>query len=387
MGFWENVKRFNDRWNDLPRRSAIVLMVLAALFVLGALFSYVAPTVIAMILAWLIRPVARRLETLFRRIRLPARLASLIAVLVVYGAISTVVVFIGARLVQELRSLIAALPGWINQAIALVTQWTDGGGLEMLELSPEILAFLNWVLNEALTALSSLATRLVGSVATWTLDTAMNLPQMVLFVVLTVMGTFYMVADRERILAFFRRWIPRPFAKRLTLLKDTVFRGIAGQVKAALIMMVLITVELSVGFVILRVPYSVLLALLIGVMDALPIIGAGLFLIPMAAYGFVAGNFALGAGVAILYFLTIVTRQIVEPRVVSVQLGLYPLLTMASMYAGLRLIGFAGMLLAPVMVLILKAALSNPADADLPRAARRARRFVRKQKRPPAAGA
>lgn len=114
--------------------------------------------------------------------------------LVVYGAISTVVVFIGARLVQELRSLIAALPGWINQAIALVTQWTDGGGLEMLELSPEILAFLNWVLNEALTALSSLATRLVGSVATWTLDTAMNLPQMVLFVVLTVMGTFYMVA-------------------------------------------------------------------------------------------------------------------------------------------------------------------------------------------------
>ena len=62
MGFWENVKRFNERWNDLPRRGAVVLMVLLALLVFAALFSYVAPSVIAMVLAWVIHPVAKRLE-------------------------------------------------------------------------------------------------------------------------------------------------------------------------------------------------------------------------------------------------------------------------------------------------------------------------------------
>ncbi len=385
MGFWENVKRFNERWNDLPRRVAIVLFVLAAMFVFGALFSYIAPSVIAMVLAWVIHPVAKRLENLFCKIKLPAKIASLIAVVVMYGAISIVLFLIGARVVEEMRSLIAAVPGWVSEASAWVQQWTDEGGLQMLDVSPEILSFINSAINEGLNWLRSFSLELLGSVGNWTISTVMNLPQIILFIVLTIMGTFYMVADRQRIFAFFRRWLPQRATGKLTMLKDTVFRGIAGQIKSALIMMALIAVELTVGFVILRVPYSVLLALLIGVMDALPIIGAGLFLIPMSAIGFITGDIGLGVGVAVLYILTIVTRQIVEPRVVSVQLGLYPLVTMAAMYAGLCVMGFGGMLLGPVMVLILKAALSSPPDTTVPEA-RRAHRYIRKQKRPPAAG-
>ena len=385
MGFWENVKRFNERWNDLPRRVAIVLFVLAAMFAFGALFSYIAPSVIAMVLAWVIHPVAKRLENLFCKIKLPAKIASLIAVVVMYGAISIVLFLIGARVVEEMRSLIAAVPGWVSEASAWVQQWTDEGGLQMLDVSPEILSFINSAINEGLNWLRSFSLELLGSVGNWTISTVMNLPQIILFIVLTIMGTFYMVADRQRIFAFFRRWLPQRATGKLTMLKDTVFRGIAGQIKSALIMMALIAVELTVGFVILRVPYSVLLALLIGVMDALPIIGAGLFLIPMSAIGFITGDIGLGVGVAVLYILTIVTRQIVEPRVVSVQLGLYPLVTMAAMYAGLCVMGFGGMLLGPVMVLILKAALSSPPDTTVPEA-RRAHRYIRKQKRPPAAG-
>ena len=142
------------------------------------------------------------------------------------------------------------------------------------------------MVNEGLEFVKNFSLSMVGTVSNWTISTVMNLPQIILFIVLTIMGTFYMVADRKRIFAFFERWIPQRATGKLKLLKDTVFRGIAGQIKSALIMMALIAVELSVGFVILRVPYSVLLALLIGIMDALPIIGAGLFLIPMSAFGF-----------------------------------------------------------------------------------------------------
>ena len=51
MSFWENVKQFNQRWNDLPRRAAVVLIVLAALLLFATLFPYIAPSVIAMVLA------------------------------------------------------------------------------------------------------------------------------------------------------------------------------------------------------------------------------------------------------------------------------------------------------------------------------------------------
>ena len=130
MGFWENVKQFNERWNDLPRRGAIVLMVLLALLAFAGLFSYIAPSVIAMVLAWVIHPVAKRLENVFRKIKLPAKLASLIAVIVMYGIVSFILFWIGARVVEEMRSLIAALPGWVSQASEFIQQWTAEGGFQ-----------------------------------------------------------------------------------------------------------------------------------------------------------------------------------------------------------------------------------------------------------------
>ena len=83
----------------------IVLMVLLALFVFAGLFSYIAPSVIAMVLAWVIHPVAKRLENVFRKIKLPAKLASLIAVIVMYGIVSFILFWIGARVVELENSI------------------------------------------------------------------------------------------------------------------------------------------------------------------------------------------------------------------------------------------------------------------------------------------
>lgn len=385
MSFWEHIVKFNEGWNDLPRRISIVLLVLAALFLVASFFPYIAPSVIAMAFAWLIRPVAVLLEKAFRKIHLPAKVASVIAVVIMYGVISVIVVLISAPLFSEVRSLIAMLPGYARQAAEFVQQITVEINSKWV-LDEWLVELINNASNEAVKNLSGQVTGMLGQVASWTLGTAMNMPQMILSVVLTIMGTIYMVADRERIFAFFRRWIPTKASGKLKLLKDTVFRGIAGQIKAALIMMALIAVELSIGFTIMKIPYAVLLGLIIGIMDALPIVGAGLFLIPMAIYGFVVGNFGYGVGIAVLYILTIITRQIVEPRIVSVQLGLYPLVTMAAMYAGLYVLGFAGMLLGPVMVLILKAALS-PSGEEAATEKRKIRKFTKSQKKPPAASA
>ena len=89
--------------------------------------SYIAPSVIAMVLAWVIHPVAKRLENVFRKIKLPAKLASLIAVIVMYGIVSFILFWIGARVVEELRSLIAALPGWVSQASDFIQKWSAEG--------------------------------------------------------------------------------------------------------------------------------------------------------------------------------------------------------------------------------------------------------------------
>ena len=99
-----------------------------------------------------------------------------------------------------------------------------------------------------------------------------------------------------------------------------------------------------------RVHYGLLIGLGIGVADALPVLGAGLFLIPWSIAAFVAGNAGAGVLAACLYVGTVVIRQVLEPRIVGHNLGLYPLATMAAMYAGYRLLGFLGLLAGPVLL-------------------------------------
>ena len=126
--------------------------------------------------------------------------------------------------------------------------------------------------------------------------------------------------------------------------------------------------ELVIGFLILRVRYVLLIALLVALLDFLPIFGVGTVLIPWAIISLIAGNTALGVGLAVLYVVITVIRQIIEPRVVGKSLGLHPILMLISLYAGLKLFGVIGVFAGPAVALCAKALLTheggNP-QADL----------------------
>jgi predicted PurR-regulated permease PerM len=119
-------------------------------------------------------------------------------------------------------------------------------------------------------------------------------------------------------------------------------------------------------------PYWLLIGFLIGLADALPVLGAGLFLIPWSIVGFVMGNTTTGIGMALLYLAVVVVRQIAEPRIVGKSLGLYPLATMMAMFAGLQITGnVLGLLLGPILLNLLKVVLRADSEADVPPAAPR----------------
>ena len=131
---------------------------------------------------------------------------------------------------------------------------------------------------------------------------------------------------------------------------------------------------LVLAFTIFGIRYGLLIGVVIGVADALPVLGAGLFLIPSSILGFVTGDIGTGIFMACMYVGTIVIRQVFEPRIVGKNLGLYPLATMIAMYAGYRMLGFLGLLAGPVLLNILKVVLEADeaarakALADMPAA-------------------
>ena len=119
-------------------------------------------------------------------------------------------------------------------------------------------------------------------------------------------------------------------------------------VKAQLLIMLIISAECILGFWLLGSPYYLLLGIGLGLLDALPLIGTGLFLYPAAVLFFIRGNPLLGGGCVVLELLTSFTREFLEPRLIGEKLGVYPVVILAAVYLGLILYGPAGVLFGPL---------------------------------------
>ena len=121
--------------------------------------------------------------------------------------------------------------------------------------------------------------------------------------------------------------------------------------KAQMILILIITVLCAAGLWVFGNPYFLLLGIVIGLLDALPFVGTGTILVPMAVFLVFRGNYKLAAGYAGLFLLTYVVREYLEPRLIGAKLGVYPFVMVVVVYAGLYLYGPAGVFLGPVTLL------------------------------------
>ena len=105
----------------------------------------------------------------------------------------------------------------------------------------------------------------------------------------------------------------------------------------------------TTGLFLLQIPYAPLWGALIALVDAFPVLGTGAVLVPWSLVSFLQGDHLLAFGLLGLYAAAAVTRTVLEPRLVGKQLGLDPLVTLMALYAGFKLFGLLGMILAPML--------------------------------------
>lgn len=170
--------------------------------------------------------------------------------------------------------------------------------------------------------------------------------------IITVVSCYYMTVDRARISGMFYKIMPDSISKHLRTARLEIFGAVGKYLKAYGIIILVTFTELLAAFTILRLDYALLLAAAIAVVDILPVLGTGTVLLPWAMVClFVTRNMYLGVGLIIAFVIITVIREIIEPKIVGSYIGLHPLATMVSMFAGLKLFGVVGMLLVPFLVL------------------------------------
>lgn len=337
-----------------------VSFLLAALyFFIKYGFSIILPFLIGWSVAMAIVPLSRRLAGKDEKRQ---RAASVILFVVLILLVVLLLVLAFDRLLYEAQRLMERIADDSAHVYELI-----GTALDFAQSITEHIPFLSDITSgEDMAGIRERIDSLVGDVISnfvsgisarlpaWLGALVGAFPSILLFIIVTLISGFYFCVDLGGIHAGIKSVLPAGASERLTALKHKITGTALKYLRAYVLLLLMTFGELFIGFGILGIDYALLLAAVIAVIDILPVLGVGSVLIPWAAVVLISGNYYLGFGLLIIYACVAVVRQIAEPRIVGGSLGIHPLLTLISMYAGFKLFGLIGMLTGPAAAVALK---------------------------------
>ncbi len=133
-----------------------------------------------------------------------------------------------------------------------------------------------------------------------------------------------------------------------------VLEAIGGYVRAQCIIILLIMGACTTGFFFAGSPYALLFGICTGILDALPVLGTGIVILPWLLVQILQGNYGAAFILALTYGACTVIREVLEPRLVGKRLGLFPILVLMSVYVGVKLYGMSGIVLGPISLLVIQ---------------------------------
>ena len=319
------------------------LVWLASKFMLG----YLLPFVIGGVSAFLVQRPAKAISS-----RFPLKTGTWAAILVagIFVAVIAVAVMVFWNVGARVLELVSHLPDQAEGIAKVFDQLNDRLSVMLQSLPPAAYNTISSAVDKSFDTFVSSVTSLFSKLAA---SFAGNIPSYFFSAVITVVAGCYIAKDFERLCRFIKGMLKPQSIKTLKIIKEILTESILKFVWGYLILSFITFIELIIGYFVLQVKYPVIIAGVTALIDILPVFGSGTVLIPWAAFCFLTGNFTRGIGLLILYIIILVVRYFAEPRVIGGSIGVNPLLTLITMFLGLRLGGFGGMLLFPVICIVI----------------------------------
>ena len=347
--------------------------LLALWLTLRFALGIIAPFLLAYLLSRAVRPLSERLT---KRTRLPKSVAAAGLVILTVGLVSALTVGGVRRGIREMsrlaeglttdtEGLTAAVEAVLSRVQSLSAHIPFLRRFEDAPFYADLCASVDRMVETGVARLTEAMTSRLPDAA---MTVAGFVPAAFIFITVTLLACYYFTADDGRlgrgVAAFLSRLTPPPLRDRLPPIGRRL-RRLGRQYLRACLLLGLLTFCLSfIGLALMRIPYAFIIALLLAVVDLLPLLGTGVILIPWALICLLLGQVKLGIGLLALYGVTTLVRQVLEPKLIGDGLGLHPLLSLFSMYAGLRLFGVWGMITAPLVTAGVRAVFGGGREAE-----------------------
>lgn len=340
-----------------------ILLVIAAtiggiilMFYLGKLMI---PFIIGFFLALIINPLVGFIQ---HKTKMPRGFAVFTSIIVIIGIISAAITLLVTEIIQGFSYLSRTIPEhykkfsqyiqdiYETQIMPIITNLLST--FKDLDQGPKgtLLDSLQFV-GERLTNTFSSLIQGTGNGLYFIIS---KLPNFATVLIISLLATFFISKDWERIILNLHEKIPEKVHLRINQVHDGLQRALLGFLKAELKLTFITACIVFAGLLILRVEHALSIALIVWIVDFLPYIGAILIFLPWALYSFFTGDVFLGTGLSILYGLIVLQRQLIKPKILSSSIGISPLLTLFTMYVGFKLIGILGIVFGPLTFIFVK---------------------------------
>ena len=336
-------------WTRVLKKILYVVLLLLGLYIALKLSIFYMPFLVAFIISLIIEPA---IKFIMKKTKLSRRISSIIIFLLVSIIILGSLTWILITLFSESSSLLQGLNNYFDKAYIQFESFIGSFQFDKIHLSDEV---LNVIQNSTGDLLKTASNWLKNTLT----DIVTSLPSIAICIGITVVALYFICVDKIYILDQIEHHLPQMWVKKIGKHLKDLIKTLGGYLKAEATLILVSFILSLIGLYILKfigfnISYPLLVALFIGFVDALPILGSGTVMIPWAIISAINGDIKLGIAIITLLIIMSVVRQLLEPKLVSKNIGVHPIFTLIAMYTGFKIIGIIGLLIGPILLIIFK---------------------------------
>lgn len=339
-------------WNKVIKNILILAISIFAVFLAFKLAAFYIPFLVAFVLSLMLEPIIR---FIMRKTKFTRRTSSIIVFIVAIAIIVGLLVWIITTLFSEASNLLSNLNSYIDTGYSLFQNLISKFDLSRFNIPEEV---MNIIQNSGMEFLDAVTEWAKGAL-TKVIDFITSVPTLGMYCGISLIALYFMCVDKIYMIDQLEHHLPETWVKKIGVHLKALVKSLGGYLKAELILVVISFFISLVGLYIFyflgwNIEFPLIIALGIAFVDALPIFGSGTVMIPWAGILAFSGDIKLAIGIFALWCLMSIVRQLIEPKIVSGQIGIHPIFTLIAMYTGFKFIGIWGLLLGPIVLIILK---------------------------------
>lgn len=333
------------------------LIILFTIYTLPKLIQLLFPFILAFILAVIFNPAINKVNSWLHKLNIKSpssrNLITFIFTIIILGFVSFLSYYLFAILIKEIISLATSIQkNWPTIVITFenIQKWI----ITQIDVMPgETIEMINNFTVSILDFIKNLSRNLLNITVTAT-GTVISGTGSFFFKFLTFFLSFYfMIADFNLIKNYIKNHIDQRVINTVTLLKNSTLKALGGYLKTQIFFAFTAFIFMFVAFIMYGQDYALILALILGIVDLLPLVGTSAVLLPWGVLEYFFGTPQKAIFLIIISISFFIFRRLAEPKVMGNQTGLHPLLALISIYVGIQYSGLWGAFLGPLVILLI----------------------------------